>query len=433
MNPPPIAKPPHHSPIVKTLAILLIMGFYCLDYFYRISTGLVVPELMTHYQVTPAGIGFFASAFYLGYVLFQIPGGYFIDKFPLQKTIAAFIVICSLTFLGFIYTDHFYLGILWRFLLGLASALSFIAVLHVARHTLNQRYFGLISGLTIAFGTLTGSLIQVYIAHAIQYWNWQTCLALSALPSLGIAFLFLLPLFKEVNASVISTKSKPIKLSQSLLQLSRQRGFIINALIGGLFYLPTSILAAAWGVSLFSLSYHLSRTDSAFCLTLLFAGWSLGSPIIGYLNDHFFNYRLTILISALAAAIVSMIMIILPEWVQHAVYMLAFLVGLFSSAQVSVWNIFNKLCPPHINGIGIALTNMIITLCAALFHIIEGFLINYYSTIKSHSALSNAGLLQGLWIIPGLFMVSALLSQFLPQPASKNRTEPLGCEIAMDG
>lgn len=432
MNPPPIAKPPHQSPLLKMLPILLIMAFYCLDYFYRISTGLIVPELMTHYRVTPAGIGFFASAFYLGYVLFQIPGGYFIDKFPLQKIISAFIVICSLTFLGFIYTHHFYLGVLWRFLLGLASALSFIAVLHVARHTLNQRYFGLISGLTIAVGTLTGSLIQVYIAHAIQYWNWQTCLALSAIPSFSIAFLFLLPLFKAVNVPVIFPKSKPMKLTQSLVQLSKQRGFILNALIGGLFYLPTSILAAAWGVSLFTLSYHLSRPDAAFCLTLLFAGWSLGSPIIGYLNDHFFNYRLTILISALGAAIVSMIMIILPEWVQHTVYTLAFLVGLFSSAQVSVWNIFNKLCPPHINGVGIALTNMIITLCAALFHIIEGFLITYYSTIKSHSDLSNSGLLHGLWIIPGLFTVSALLSQFLPPPASKNRPSHLNCEIAKE-
>jgi len=417
----PTAQNPHHSTLFKTLAILLIMGFYCLDYFYRISTGLIVPELMTHYSITPAGIGFFASAFYLGYVLFQIPGGYLIDKFPLQKTIAVFIVICSLTFLGFIYSHHFYLGVLWRFLLGLASALSFVAVLHVARHTLNQRYFGLISGLTIAVGTLTGSLIQVYIAHAIQYWSWQTCLALSALPSLSIAFLFLLPFFKTVNTPLISTKTKPIKLIPSIVQLSKQKGFILNALIGGLFYLPTSILAAAWGVSLFSLSYHLSRTDSAFCLTLLFAGWSLGSPIIGYLNDHCFNYRVTILICALAAAIVSIIMIILPQWVHHTVYMLAFLVGLFSSAQVWVWNIFNKLCPPHINGIGIALTNMIITLCAAIFHVIEGFLITYYSTIKSDSNLSNAGLLHGLWIIPGLFMISALLSQFLPKPASKNK------------
>jgi MFS family permease len=417
----PTAKNIHQSALFKMLPILLIMGFYCLDYFYRISTGLIVPELMTHYSVTPAGIGFFASAFYLGYVLFQIPGGYLIDKLPLQKTIAVFIVICSLTFLGFIYSHHFYMGVLWRFLLGLASALSFVSVLHVARHTLNPRYFGLISGLTIAVGTLTGSLIQVYIAHAIQYWSWQTCLALSALPSLSIAFLFLLPFFKSVDTPLISAKTKPIQLIPSIVQLSKQRGFILNAIIGGLFYLPTSILAAAWGVSLFALSYHLSRTDSAFCITLLFAGWSLGSPIIGYLNDYFFNYRLTILICALAAAMVSIVMIILPQWVHHGVYMLAFLVGLFSSAQVSVWNIFNKLCPPHINGIGIALTNMIITLCAALFHIVEGFLITYYSTIKSHNNLSNTGLLHGLWIIPGLFMISALLSQFLPQPVPKSK------------
>lgn len=407
-------RPSLQSTPLKALAIMLIMGFYCLDYFYRISTGLIVPELMTQYAVTPTGIGLFASAFYLGYVLFQIPGGYLIDRFPLQKTIAGFIVVCSVTFLGFIYSHHFYLGVMWRFLLGLASALSFIAVLHVARRTIEPRYFGLISGITIAVGTLTGSLIQVYIAHTMQYWSWQTCLALSAIVSLSIAFLFLLPFFKSINIPANSVKTKPFHLLQSLIELSKVRGFILNAVIGGLFYLPTSILAAAWGVSLFGLSYHLSRTDSAFCITLLFAGWSLGSPVIGYLNDRLFNYRLTILICALAAAIASIILITLPDWVNHAVYLLAFLVGLFSSAQVSVWNIFNKLCPPHINGMGIALTNMIITLSATLFHVIEGILITYYSTLKSNSDLSDAGLLQGLWIIPALFMLSALLSQALP-------------------
>ncbi|MBY0543965.1 MAG: hypothetical protein K2Q14_00270 [Gammaproteobacteria bacterium] len=201
-------------------------------------------------------------------------------------------------------------------------------MLHVARHTLNQRYFGLISGLTIAVGTLTGSLIQVYIAHAIQYWSWQTCLALSALPNLSIAFLFLLPFFKTINTPLVSAKTKPIQLIPSIVQLSKQRGFILNALSG-----------------------HSQ-----------------------YYNDYSAS------------------------------------VGSSYSIHASIFS-----------GIGIALTNMIITLCAAIFHVIEGFLITYYSTIKSDSNLSNAGLLHGLWIIPGLFMISDLLSQFLPKQASKNK------------
>ena len=186
----------------------------------------------------------------------------------------------------------------------------------------------------------------------------------------------------------------------------------MNATIGGLFYLPTSILATAWGVSLFEFGYHLNRTESAFCITLLFAGWSVGSPVIGFLNETYFNQRVSIPLSALLAMIVSLLMIQYPGAINEGVYLFAFLFGLFSSAQVSVWNQFNRLCPKHISGVGIAVTNMIITLCATLFHLIEGGLIKYYS--PGSSGLSNEGLLKGLWIIPALFLITAVLTLFLP-------------------
>lgn len=398
----------------KQLALGLVIAFFCLDYFYRMSTGLVVPELIQQYATTPTGIGAFASAFYAGYVLFQLPSGYMLDKWPLQRTISGFIIVCSLTFLCFIYAHHLSLGVLLRLALGCASALSFIAVLHIARLYFASRYFGLISGLTFAAGTLTSSLIQTYTAYAMHHWHWHTCLALSGIVSLIIAILFLLPALKPINQTSATNNTTP-RLLSALMQLMCQPGFVMNALIGGLFYLPTSILAAAWGVSLFEVNYHLSKTAAAFCLTLLFAGWSIGSPIIGYFNETRLNQRLTIRIAALAAAIISILMIATPNMMHSFVYMLAFLFGLFSSAQVSTWNIFNKLCPRRLSGIGIALTNMIIMLCAVIFHLVEGMLITHYShTHNTASLLSQTSLSYGLWIIPLLFLATAVLSCWLP-------------------
>ena len=183
----------------RYLALGLAIGFFCLDYFYRMSIGLVVPQLINQYHTDPIGIGAFASAFYLGYVLFQLPGGYLLDELPLQKTIAGFVCICSIAFLCFIYMHHFYMGLLMRFVLGAASALSFITVLHVARHHFKPAYFGLISGVTIAAGTLTGSLIQVYTAYAMRHIDWHTALAASVVVSLCIAVAFLQPGLKSIG------------------------------------------------------------------------------------------------------------------------------------------------------------------------------------------------------------------------------------------
>ena len=377
------------------------------------SVGLVVPQLISQYHTNAVGIGTFASAFYLGYVLFQLPAGYLLDELSLQKTIASFIGICSIAFLSFIYMNNFYIGLGLRFVLGAASALSFIAVLHVTRHNYSPVYFGLISGITIAAGTLTGSLIQVYTAYAMRYFNWHICLAASVIISLSIAIVFLMPLLKPINQKSFNAQTKREPLWLNIKTLFAQKGFTLNALIGGLFYLPTSILAAAWGVSLFEFDYHLSQTESAFCITLLFAGWSIGSPIIGFLNETYFSLRTTIAISAILATVVSVLMINDAELIQQGIYVIIFLFGLFSSAQVCVWNQFNALCPKKISGIGIAMTNMIITLCATLFHLIEGVMIKHYSV--GTVGLSNIGLLKGLWVIPALFVTTAILSVLLPK------------------
>ena len=47
-----------------------------------------------------------------------------------------------------------------------------------------------------------------------------------------------------------------------------------------------------------------------------------------------------------------------------------FLFGAFSASQVLVWHYFNKICPQSIAAVGIAVTNMIITLVIAMIRIV---------------------------------------------------------------
>ncbi len=61
------------------------------------------------------------------------------------------------------------------------------------------------------------------------------------------------------------------------IQIVKNSQLVINAIVGGLFYLPTSVLAAVWGVSFMETHYQLSQPSAATGITFLFLGWAIGS------------------------------------------------------------------------------------------------------------------------------------------------------------
>ena len=74
------SKPSSSSFYASRGLFFVTLLFYCLDFFFRISPGLVVSHLMAQYQLTAFGIAGFSSAFYLGYALFQLPAGLLLDR-----------------------------------------------------------------------------------------------------------------------------------------------------------------------------------------------------------------------------------------------------------------------------------------------------------------------------------------------------------------
>ena len=385
------------------------MGFYCLDYFFRISPSLVLPEFMGQYHTNPFGIGLFASMFYLGYVIFQIPGGIILNHWRLIPSLVIIILLCVLSFLCFVFADHFFLGLILRLLIGITSACSFIGVLYIARKFIDNRYFTLISGITIAAGTLLASFIQVINAYLMNYLSWHLILFLFSLFGVVLAILIIFIPEKKLIPQFNLEDSQPIlNLIKACCRLASNRAFFLNSLTGGLFYLPTSLLTAVWGISFFKASYNISSTYASSMIFMIFLGWAIGSPTIGLLTSQIKHPRLLTSIPALLAGISIGLVLFKPELVGHLLplYLLCF--GLFSSAQVMVWENFNHICPRALSGIGIATTNMLIMLFVAIAHPLIGYIINI--SYQQQSLLNSSTYLHGLRWIPGMFVLVIILA-----------------------
>jgi MFS family permease len=389
--------------------------FYCLDFFFRISPSLVVSSLMQQYHVSSAGIGIFATAFYLGYVVMQVPAGIILDKCNLQRVFIIAILLCVVAYIVFVIGDDFYSGIVERFVIGLGSAFSFIGALYIAKNYLPQKFFSLVAGITIAFSTLAASGIQYVSALYLSSVNWHVVFNLIATVGLILIIMFIAP--GRINLMRMSEVVFTGKHVRNWMTALTCRPLIYNGIIGGMFYLPTSIFAGLWGITLLHVEYHLTSQQSSLAIMLLFLGWGIGSPLIGYIAPRYHNDRVIMLVGAIGGFLLSLVLLYLPHLIAPHVYGLLLLFGLFSSCQVAVWDIFSRIDTATFTGTAIAFTNMIIMLVAAVFHTVVGILINHryhHLFIKARIVYSLNDYRLALVVIPAAFLVVILFSRKVP-------------------
>ncbi len=114
---------------------------------------------------------------------------------------------------------------------------------------------------------------------------------------------------------------------------------------------------------IFKEAYGFDTVYSATMITALFIGWVIFSPINTILCKKISTNKI-IGLSVLLSIII--ILIFNAGIMSNSAMILVFLFGSVSASQVLVWHHFNKICPPSIAAIGIATTNMIITLVTEL-------------------------------------------------------------------
>jgi len=54
----------------------------------------------------------------------------------------------------------------------------------------------------------------------------------------------------------------------------------------GLIYAPSAAFGAFWGVPFLMQTHGFTKMDAAFCTSMIWVGWAIGSPLIGWLSDH---------------------------------------------------------------------------------------------------------------------------------------------------
>jgi MFS family permease len=148
----------------RIVGLLFLMTI--INYMDRVNISIAAPVMMKEMSLDPGHFGLLFSAFFVGYTLFQIPGGWLVDRLGGRKTLVVFCVGWSIfTLLTPLGALGWPLMFLLRFFVGLFEAASFPAVTEINSRWVPQKELATAQQLALA-GTTVGPIL----AYPLTTW-----------------------------------------------------------------------------------------------------------------------------------------------------------------------------------------------------------------------------------------------------------------------
>ena len=353
----------------------------------RMSLGVVTADLIRIFHINATQIGILSALFYYAYACMQIPAGILLDRFGVRKLI---LISCFISVLGtllFASTDQYGIAAIARLVMGFGGAFAFLGALVVAKLWLPPERIALASGLlgTLGFlGAIGGENFLVRLNEKIGYH-----MSFVSLAGFGfIIFLLIVITTQKIKISQNLVDFQPdfhIDIKEALKKVFQNKCVIIASLLAGLLYLPSSVIAELWGIPFIQQIYHIPKTEAVFSVTCIFAGWVVGSTLLGALAMKIRMTHLIMVASFFNLGILLFVIFIrLPS--VGILEGLLFLFGVFSGAQLLAYPLIARVTPMPLTSTAMGLSNMCTVLAPVIGQPLVGLILDAYSHPKTLGA-----------------------------------------------
>ena len=153
----------------------------------RVNISIAAPFIMLHYGWSESQMGIIFSAFFVGYVIFMIPGGIIADRYGPRKVLTGCVTFWSL----FTFLTPFFSGIwsmsMCRFLIGTGQGANYPGINNFIARQVPPSHRAKVQGFTLS-GNNIGAVVGLPVGSwIILTWGWQSIFYLFGL--LGIVWI----------------------------------------------------------------------------------------------------------------------------------------------------------------------------------------------------------------------------------------------------
>lgn len=396
--------------LILSLALIVPL-YYAYDFTLRVMPSVLGPALTSAFQLTKTGLGFHTSLFLWGYAFFQIPAGWLIDRFGSKRNLFASCLICSLATLTYAMSTNLILLHLSRMIMGAAAAFAYVGTLKATSYFLEERHFATYAAYVQMFGCVGAILGGGPFSTLVNTIHWRHATLILSFIGFTIALLILLFLPARANQN-INVKPK-VKSASTGKPKFLTRQLLCTSAYSCCIWAPVSTFAGLWGIPFLQNFYHISTLASANSVAAMWAGITIGGPLLGMWSSYQKKRLPPMKTSAIIAVICSFLVIFIHFPSLLIVSSLLFLLGICCSSQALTFGVVIDSQHPSTLGTASSIANTA-TISAGLFlqpfagHIIDE---------KNHLAHNSMTLIHNyqlaLVTIPIILMLSVMISLFL--------------------
>ena len=268
-----------------TIVVLLAWATYVISITDRMAWAPVIPLASAEMGITAAQAGLYMTAFYVGYVLTQFPGGLLTDRIGYRKVLLGSIGIVAIFTIAMYFVKSFEMGLIVRFLAGLGSGAIFsAATTSIIDHIPAQRR-GLAIGFLMTATSLGITFANIIVPTVADHFGWRTAfLAVGCFPILGFILSFF---FMKESSNYVERKSvkETTNFWQDTLTILKNKKIIIVGLagFGGTW---AAIGTATWANSYLNNSLGLTLVQAGSIMAFYGMAGLIVKPLIGFISDY---------------------------------------------------------------------------------------------------------------------------------------------------
>lgn len=361
---------PQRAKIAFTLGTL----FFAYAFIQRVSPSVMTNELMRDFSVGGAALGSLSAFYFYAYASIQLPVGMLTDHFGPRKLMSFAVALCAIATVIFAFSNSLFTASIGRALIGGTVAFGFVGTMAIAGYWFKPSQYAMLAGLLQTVGMSGAIFGQAPLRHLVEGFGWRGTMHLLAVVAVVLAVLlfFFVPHRSREQKKPGSSGG----IFSGLKVVSKNLQTWVCAVIG--FGMAATMLGfgGLWGVPWLSSVKGYSIVEAAGMTSMIFVGWALFSPFVGWASDRI-GRRNFILKTGAALALISLtILIYFTPQSTGMLMLIIFLIGAGGSSMTVCFSSVKELNKPNYSSTSLGLMNMCIVGSGAVMQPLIGWLLD---------------------------------------------------------
>ncbi|MEE4113861.1 MAG: MFS transporter [Desulfobacteraceae bacterium] len=384
---------PHRWVVFSVICLI-----YFFVYFHRVSTSVIVSDLLEAFHTNATALGFMSSMYFYIYALDQPLVGYLADRIGPRRVIAYWSMTAALGCFIFGMAPSIGWATLGRALIGFGVGGVYVPTVKALSQWFSEKEFATMVGLLMSVGNFGAVVATTPLAWAAGTWGWRPTFFLIGGITMGMAILMLVvthdsPPSKKPDPrhdDPADTTSPGLARNTVTILASKQFWLVATSFFG--VYGTAVTLQGLWATPFLMAVLDIERILASKLNMLIPIGVIIGAPFFGWLPNRFcLNKAHTlILITAVYTLCWMAIRLVFSRLGIVGYAALFFVMGVVIGGFIStIWGIIRETTPAERLGLTSGVLNPAPFLGVAAFQVLTGNIIDQAGRVGESYSLSG--------------------------------------------